>query len=252
VPAVPVSRWDPVWEAFSALLPERPSVVPSYPLGCHRPRIPDRVVFEHVAAALVHGSGYERIASSGCSDRTIRRRVQAWAGAGVAQTLHGLILEQYDRMIGLESACTNRIIGDPAELGEQGRMVGAALPGDEALAGATEAGDSVEKVRIGGAGGEMVAAERFDQDADAASRGLLGKTVKIARRGFRDGHNREAPSIRLFQENVSQLITGTPRSAQPASRCSSALKALARCASAATERTRGDGTQGEDETPCFV
>jgi hypothetical protein len=30
------------------------------------------VVFEHVVAALVHGSGYERIASAGCSDRTIR------------------------------------------------------------------------------------------------------------------------------------------------------------------------------------
>ena len=47
---------------------------PTHPLGCHRPRIPDRVVFEHVVAALVHGSGYERIAPAGCSDRTIRRR----------------------------------------------------------------------------------------------------------------------------------------------------------------------------------
>jgi len=35
--------------------------------------IPDRVVFDHVLAALVHGSGYERIATPGCSDRTIRR-----------------------------------------------------------------------------------------------------------------------------------------------------------------------------------
>ncbi len=101
MPAVPVSLLDPVWEQFSALLPERPLVAPSHPLGCHRPRIPDRVVFEHVVAALVHGSGYERIASSGCSDRTIRRRVKAWAGAGFAQTLHRLVLEQYDRTIGL-------------------------------------------------------------------------------------------------------------------------------------------------------
>jgi hypothetical protein len=30
-------------------------------------------VFDHVIAALVHGSGYERIATPGCSDRTIRR-----------------------------------------------------------------------------------------------------------------------------------------------------------------------------------
>jgi hypothetical protein len=34
--------------------------------------VPGRLVFEHVVAALVHGSGYERIATPGCSDRTIR------------------------------------------------------------------------------------------------------------------------------------------------------------------------------------
>ena len=53
-------------------------------------------------AALVHGSGYERIATPGCSDRTIRRRVHAWADAGLAEALHGLVLAQYDRMIGLD------------------------------------------------------------------------------------------------------------------------------------------------------
>ena len=35
-------------------------------------RVPDRVVFEHAGAGLVHGSAYERIASPGCSDRTSR------------------------------------------------------------------------------------------------------------------------------------------------------------------------------------
>jgi hypothetical protein len=35
-----------------------------------------------VIAALVHGSGYERLARSGCSDRTIRRRLREWATAG--------------------------------------------------------------------------------------------------------------------------------------------------------------------------
>jgi hypothetical protein len=83
-------------------LPERPAVVPTHPLGCHRPRVSDRLVFEQVVAALVHGSGYERIASPGCSDRTIRRRLHEWAEAGLADTLHRLVLAQYDRMIGLE------------------------------------------------------------------------------------------------------------------------------------------------------
>jgi hypothetical protein len=57
VPVLPVCLLEPLWVQFSALLPERPLVSPTHPLGCHRPRIPDRVVFEHVIAALVHGSG---------------------------------------------------------------------------------------------------------------------------------------------------------------------------------------------------
>jgi transposase len=95
---------EPIWAQFSVLLPERPAVAPTHPLGCHRRRIPDRVVFEQVVAALVHGSGYERIARAGCSDRTIRRRVQEWAAAGLTPELQALVLQQYDRMIGLELA----------------------------------------------------------------------------------------------------------------------------------------------------
>ena len=101
MPAVPVSLFEPIWAQFSVLLPDQPAVVATHPLGCHRRRVSDRTVFEHVVAALVHGSGYERIATSGCSDRTIRRRLHAWAAAGLAETLHQLTLEQYDRMIGL-------------------------------------------------------------------------------------------------------------------------------------------------------
>lgn len=102
MPALPVSLMDPVWARVAVVLPAHPEVDPSHPLGCHRRRVPDRVVFEHVVAALVHGSGDERIATPGCSDRTIRRRVHAWAAAGVMQELHALVLRQCDRMIGLE------------------------------------------------------------------------------------------------------------------------------------------------------
>jgi len=102
VPVLPVCLLEPLWVQFSALLPERPLVAPSHPLGCHRRRIADRVVFEHVIAALVHGSGYERIASPGCSDATIRRRLKEWAAAGLSEQVHTLALRAYDRMIGLE------------------------------------------------------------------------------------------------------------------------------------------------------
>jgi transposase len=102
VPVLPVCLVAPLWEQFAALLPARPAVAPSHPLGCHRRRVPERVVFDHVLAALVHGSGYERIATPGCSDRTIRRRLHEWAAAGLAEQLHTLALRAYDQMIGLE------------------------------------------------------------------------------------------------------------------------------------------------------
>ena len=51
---------------------------------------------------LVHGSGYERIATPGCSDRTIRRRLKTWAPAGTPSGCTPLALRAYDQIIGLE------------------------------------------------------------------------------------------------------------------------------------------------------
>jgi hypothetical protein len=107
VPVVPSCLQEPAWVGFSALLGERgggepPQFHPGHPLGCHRRRVPGRVVFEHVVAALVHGSGYERIATPGCSDRTIRRRLAEWADLGLAEALHAAALRAYDQIIGLE------------------------------------------------------------------------------------------------------------------------------------------------------
>ena len=106
MPAVPSSLLEPIWVEFAAAVgtEERPEFDPSHPLGCHRRRICDRVVFEHLLDALVHGSGYERIATEACSDRTIRRRLAEWAQAGVAQRVHALALAAYDRVIGLDLA----------------------------------------------------------------------------------------------------------------------------------------------------
>lgn len=102
MPVLPSSLIEPIWVQFAALLPEKPVFDPRHPLGCHRRRIPDHVVFEHVIDALVHGSGYERIATTRCSDRTIRRRLIEWADLGIATKLHALCLAAFDRMIGLE------------------------------------------------------------------------------------------------------------------------------------------------------
>ena len=102
MPARPASLIEPIWVEFAGLLPEQPPFAPSHPLGCHRRRIPDRVVFEHLLDALVHGSGYERVATSACSDRTLRRRLKDWAAQGVAARLHARCLAAFEKMIGLD------------------------------------------------------------------------------------------------------------------------------------------------------
>ncbi len=104
MPALPVCLREPLWEQVAALVPARPAGAPAPPLGCHRRRVPDRVVFDRVVAALVHGSGDERIASPGCSDRTIRRRLREGAAAGLSARLPTLALRADDRMTGLELA----------------------------------------------------------------------------------------------------------------------------------------------------
>ena len=45
MPAIPSWLLEPLWDQFAALLPPRPVYAPSHPLGCHRTRIPDRVIF---------------------------------------------------------------------------------------------------------------------------------------------------------------------------------------------------------------
>jgi transposase len=99
VPAVPPYIIEPIWQQFSALLPERKT---SHPLGCHRPRIPDRIVFEKLVQVLVFGCAYEKIADGSCSATTLRDRRDEWIGLGVIERLREMALEAYDRTIGLE------------------------------------------------------------------------------------------------------------------------------------------------------
>jgi transposase len=101
MPAVPPYIIEPVWEQFEALLPERKT---DHPFGCHRPRIPDRVVFEKLVAVLVFGCAYWRIAEEGCSATTLRRRRDEWIEMGLMDALEGIALAAYDRIIGLELA----------------------------------------------------------------------------------------------------------------------------------------------------
>jgi transposase len=99
VPALPPYIIEPIWQQFSALLPERRT---DHPLGCHRSRISERVVFEKLVQVLVFGCAYERIADASCSESTLRRRRDEWIELGVMDRLREVCLEAYDQLIGLE------------------------------------------------------------------------------------------------------------------------------------------------------
>jgi transposase len=104
VPAVPSCFIEPLWVQFAALLPERGPFDPSHPLGCHRRRVPDRIVFDKLVQVLVFGCSYAQIADSTCGATTIRERRDEWIALGAFTQLETLVRQAYDRMVGLELA----------------------------------------------------------------------------------------------------------------------------------------------------
>jgi len=101
VPAIPSWLLDPLWDQFSALLPDRPVYDPSHPLGCHRPRITDRIIFEKLIQVLRFGCSYAAIADCACGATTIRERRDEWIKAGIFAQLHAIARGAYDRIVGL-------------------------------------------------------------------------------------------------------------------------------------------------------
>ncbi len=99
MPALQTYIIEPIWEQFRALLPERDV---DHPLGCHRSRIPDRVIFEKLVQVLVFGCAYWRISDEGCSATTLRRRRDEWIELGAMDALEKIVREAYDRLVGLE------------------------------------------------------------------------------------------------------------------------------------------------------
>jgi transposase len=101
VPAIPSWLLEPLWDQFAALLPDRPAYVPSHPLGCHRQRIADRIVFEKLIQVLRFGCSYVSIADCTCGATTIRDRRDEWIQAGIFAELKTVARESYDRIVGL-------------------------------------------------------------------------------------------------------------------------------------------------------
>ena len=101
MPAIPSWLLEPLWDQFAALLPPRPVYAASHPLGCHKPRIADRVIFEKLVQVLRFGCSYASIADCTCSATTIRERRSEWIKAGVFVQLKQIARDSYDRIVGL-------------------------------------------------------------------------------------------------------------------------------------------------------
>lgn len=99
MPALPSSIIDPLWCQFAALIPP---VTDTHPLRCHRPRIPDRIIFDKLIQVLVLGVSYAKIADTTCSATTLRTRRDEWITAGIFEQLEQICLEFYDRIVGLD------------------------------------------------------------------------------------------------------------------------------------------------------
>lgn len=94
--------FDAVWTAVEPLLPPPDR---SHPLGCHRPRVPDRLCLRGLFIRLVTGSSWvdiEAILDHQVSDTTLRARRNEWIDAGIFEKLKDEALAAFDRIVGLD------------------------------------------------------------------------------------------------------------------------------------------------------
>jgi transposase len=92
---------DAIWQTIEPLLPDPPP----HPLGCHRPRISNRLCFRGILIRLTTGSSWrdiESILDFAVSDTTLRTRRDEWIEAGVFDQIHTEALAAFDKIIGLD------------------------------------------------------------------------------------------------------------------------------------------------------
>lgn len=98
--------FDAIYEQVEPLLPAPKA---RHPLGCHRPRVPDRVCLYAMLVRLVTGCSWvdaEHLTGSVVSDTTLRARRDEWVQAGVFEQLVETMLVAYDAKLGLHPAET--------------------------------------------------------------------------------------------------------------------------------------------------
>jgi transposase len=93
---------DAIWAAIEPILP---TLTDAHPLGCHNPRVPDRVCFRGIVIRLVTGASWvdiEAMMDFVVSDTTLRARRDEWIAAGVFNHLEVEARAGYDRILQLD------------------------------------------------------------------------------------------------------------------------------------------------------
>ncbi len=92
---------DELWARIEPLLPVRQKKV--HPLGCHRPRVPDRQVLNGIFFVLRTGCQWKALDATGiCKGSTAHSRFQEWQEAGFFARLWEMALRDYDALKGLD------------------------------------------------------------------------------------------------------------------------------------------------------
>lgn len=92
---------DELWKVIEPLIPQREKKV--HPLGCHRPRVPDRQVLNGIFFVLRTGCQWKALdATSICKGSTAHSRFQEWRKAGFFTRLWEVALQDYDELHGLD------------------------------------------------------------------------------------------------------------------------------------------------------
>lgn len=90
---------DELWEQIVPLLP----APPAHPLGCHRPRVPDRDAMNGILFVLRTGCQWNALDGTeivSCS--SAYRRFREWEAAGVFTQFWQRGLARYDELVGID------------------------------------------------------------------------------------------------------------------------------------------------------
>lgn len=89
---------DTLWKKMKPLIPQGKP----HPLGCHRPRVPDRNAMDAILFVLRTGCQWNALnATKICTSSSAHRRFIEWMQAGVFEKFWELGLLRYDKLKGI-------------------------------------------------------------------------------------------------------------------------------------------------------